>query len=264
MTTTTPVTNYPWQPASTNTGNLAIGNFKEGLMKGLRTERGIHAETCLTAVGALAGFAAQNAALNGVTSTEREPGNPPLSIAIARTTNGESFVFGDAINVYLFQEPRSLLPLIALVSGAAVQSGVPQGELPDCQEMAAHVAHTVGSAEFGTIRTPKDHAPHRQPLELLRQFWPLTRSVLRLAAPKRFLRAQEKPLQEIHWPIAISVVASQLLFMTRKSLDPRIGAALIMESAIITSKINPETIEPGKWKISYDAEQKPTFTRLHD
>jgi hypothetical protein len=37
--------------------------------------------------------------------------------------------------------------------------------------------------------------------------------------------------------------------MTKGVLSPRIGAALLMESAVITSKIDPETIEPGKWRI---------------
>ena len=35
----------------------------------------------------------------------------------------------------------------------------------------------------------------------------------------------------------------------KSSLHPRISAAIIMESAIITSKIDPETLEPGKWRI---------------
>jgi hypothetical protein len=264
MATTTPVTNYPWQPKSTNTGNLAIKNLREGLMKALRTERGIHAETCLAAIGAVAGFAAQAAALNRITSQEWDPTHPPSSIAIAQSKSGESFLFGDAINVYLFQEPQSQLPLIALVGGAAVQSGVPSNELPDCQEMAAHVARVVGSDNFGKVRAPNDHAPHQQPLELLRRIWPLTQAVLRLAPSKRFLRAAEKPLQEIHWPIVVGVVASELLFLTRKSLDPRIGAALIMESAIITSKIDPEAIEPGKWKIAIGEGTEPVVTRLRD
>jgi hypothetical protein len=264
MATTTTVTNYPWQPASTTTGNLAIRNVRDVVMKALRTERGIHSETCLTAIGAIAGYAAQAAALNCVTSKERDPVNPPLSIAIARTHSGESFLFGDAINAYLFKEDRSQFPLISLVAGAAIEAGVPPDELPDCQEMAAHIAHTVGTADFGRVRTPDGHAPHQQPVELLRQLWALARDVLSLPPPKRFFRATEKPLQEIQWPIVSGVVASQLLFMTRRSLDPRIGAALIMESAIVTSKINPETIEPEKWKISTNEEQKPTFTRLRD
>jgi hypothetical protein len=57
------IPNLPWQPQSFITGNLAIGNIHENLLRFLRTEAGIHAETLLTATGALVGFAAQHAAL---------------------------------------------------------------------------------------------------------------------------------------------------------------------------------------------------------
>jgi hypothetical protein len=37
--------------------------------------------------------------------------------------------------------------------------------------------------------------------------------------------------------------------MTKEVLNPGVAATLVMESAVITSKIDPETIEPGKWRI---------------
>jgi hypothetical protein len=67
------------------------------ILKALKTERGVHTETLLTSIGAVAGFAAQNAALDRVTSKERDLVNPPLSMAIARAKSGEAFLFGDAI-----------------------------------------------------------------------------------------------------------------------------------------------------------------------
>jgi hypothetical protein len=45
MVTTTSIASYPWQPESTITGNLAIGNLRENLLKSLETPRGIHSET---------------------------------------------------------------------------------------------------------------------------------------------------------------------------------------------------------------------------
>ena len=55
MATPQPVTSYPWQPESFITGNLAIGNFRENLLRALKTERGVPSETVLTAIGALTG-----------------------------------------------------------------------------------------------------------------------------------------------------------------------------------------------------------------
>jgi hypothetical protein len=74
-------------------------------------------------------------------------------------------------------------------------------------------------------------------------------------------RRQESLLQEIHWPIVLGLVASQYISMTRQALNPSVGATLILESAIITSKINPELVEPGKWRIDTGNSQRP-ITRL--
>jgi hypothetical protein len=259
MTTTTPVTSFPWQPESTITGNLAIGNLRENLLKSLKTQRGIHTETLLTAVGALAGFAAQNAALNQVTSPD--PTSPRLSIAIAQGRGGEKYVFGDAVNLYLFPEPNSTLPLFALIGGAVIQARLAADDVPDYKEMAKHVAAVVGSPQFGLLRAPKDHRPQLEPLELLGKLWPLTRDVMRLPLPKSIPPDREPPLKEIHWPIIVGLVAAQFIAMTKDVLSPRIGAALVMESAIITSKIDPENIEPGKWRISTGEAAAPV-TRL--
>ena len=115
--------------------------------------------------------------------------------------------------------------------------------------MAAHVAKVVGTVEFGKLRVSPEHQPQVPPLELLRKLWPLTRDVLQRPPHKTLFRRAEKPLQETHWPIIISIVGSQLIGMTKGVLNPRIGTALLMESAVITSKTDPETIEPGKWRI---------------
>jgi hypothetical protein len=261
MTATTPVTRFPWQPDSTATGDLAIKNLRETLMKALKNDRGIHSETLLTAVGALAGFAAQNAALDRITS--RDPAAPRLSIAIAQTKSGEKLILGDAVNVFLYPEAHSTLPLVAIIAGAAAQAGVPIAELPDYHEMAAYVATVVGTPDFGVLRARPGNPPQLGPLELLRKLWPLAREVLQRPPNKGFLRRAEKPLQEVQWPIIISVVGSQLIGMTKGTLSPRIGAALLIESAVITSKIDPETIEPGKWRIS-TGEGEQAITRLRN
>ena len=258
MPAITSVTRFPWQPDSRVTGDLAIKNLREGLMKALKNQRGIHTETLLTAVGALAGFAAQNAALERIAS--RDPAAPKLSIAIAQTKSGEKWIMGDAVNVFLYPEAQSTLPLVAIIAGAATQAGVPANQLPNSQEMASHVAAVIGTAEFGKLRAPTEHQPQLPPLQLLRNLWPLTLEVLQRPPHKGLLRRAEKPLQETHWPIVISIVGSQFIGMTKAVLNPRIGAALLLESAVIASKIDPETIEPGKWRIPMGEGQ--TIARL--
>ena len=92
-------------------------------MNSLKTARGIHTETLLTVIVALAGFASQNAALNLIASGTPSAA-PPLSFAVVSAKPGEIFLCGDAINVFLFPESGSVLPLGALIAGAAVSAGV--------------------------------------------------------------------------------------------------------------------------------------------
>jgi hypothetical protein len=226
-------------------------------MNSLKTARGIHSETLLAVVGALAGFAAQNAALNVITSGTASTGKP-RSLAIVSAKTGETFLFGDAINGFIFPEEGSVLPLAALVSGAAVKAGVAEANLPNLGEMAAYVASVVGSAaEFGKLRERPGVEPHLQPLAALTKLWPYARDMLARPPIKPLFGRRESPLQEIHWPIVLGLVASQYIAMTKQTLNPSIGAAIVMESAVITSKINPQLAEPGKWRIDTSNTQRP-------
>jgi hypothetical protein len=254
-----PITTYPWQPESTETGRRAIGDLGVGLMQSLKTARGVHTETLLTVVGALAGFAAQNAALNLIASGT--PSAALRSFALVSTKSGETFLYGDAINVFLFPESGSVLPLGALVAGAAVSAGVKEVDLPNTSEIAAHVASGVGNPEFGKLRVRQGVEPQLQPLAALLKFWPNTRDVLGRPPVKRLFRRRESPLQEIHWPIILGLVASQFIRMTKQAMNPSIGAALVMESAVITSKIDPELVEAGKWRIE-SGKGRQLITRL--
>jgi hypothetical protein len=247
MTTTASIKTFPWQPDSTATADLAINTVRERLMSALKDHRGIHTETLLTAVGSLAGFAAQNAALARVTSNDSSA--PRLSFAIVLTQSGEKWVMGDAVNVFLYPEPHSILPIYSILAGAAIKAGVAEGELPNIGEMAGYRAKVVGTPDFYKLRAPPDHQPLNEPLALLRRLWPLARDILSQPPQKKLFRAAEKPLQETYWPIILSIVGSQLIEMTKAILNPRISTSLAMESAIIFSKIDPETIEPGKWRI---------------
>jgi hypothetical protein len=259
MPTSVRITSYPWQPDSTKTALRAIGDLGTGLMRDLKTQRGIHTETLMTVVGALAGFAAQNAALTSITATT--PSVDLRSLAVAQPTGGGIFLFGDAINAFLFQDSESVLPLAALIGGAALSVGARQEELPNLGEIASHIASVVGTPEFGKLRVPQGVAPQLEPLAALFRFWPQTLDILARPPIKRLFGRQEAPCKEIHWPIILGLVASEFIRMSKTALHPRISAALVMESAVITSKVDPESIDPGKWRIDPSDAAKP-ITRL--
>ena len=51
---------YPWAGTRDEIAvNLAIGSLRDSMLKWLTSERGVHAETLLVSIGAIAGFAAQ-------------------------------------------------------------------------------------------------------------------------------------------------------------------------------------------------------------
>jgi hypothetical protein len=56
-------------------------------------------------------------------------------------------------------------------------------------------------------------------------------------------------LDEAHWPIIVAIVTSQFIPMMKDVMDPRIAFALALESAVISSKVDPERVAPGTWDI---------------
>lgn len=94
--------------------------------------------------------------------------------------------------------------------------------------------------------------PPLQPNDLLLKLWRPVCEILRLPLEQQIGRpagTNEPPLDEKHWPIIIAIVAGQFVKMTKDVLDPRISFALAMESAVISSKFDPERVEPGKWEV---------------
>lgn len=229
---------FPWEPDGGITANLAIGSLRDSLLMWLKSERGVHAETLMVATGALAGFAAQNAAWTQV----RKPGAviPDGGLVVAEA-GGEKFYLGDLVNAPLVAEGfGGEHALWSLIAGAAVEAGVPMSELPDVREMFGHVVGTIGAPGFGIPRAPAEHPPHLTPRKALDAFWPHVKFILsRTDAPGP---ASGNGVAPEHWPIVIGLVARHFLLMAKDTLDPRISLRLIMESAIAMSKVDPTTV----------------------
>jgi hypothetical protein len=242
----------PWVPQAEIRGNLAIGNLRENMLRFHAVERGVHAQTLLATMGALAGFAAQNAALNRAAAATASDG--PVSfpeLVLAEAKSGERYLAGDWINVHLFPEAGSVLPFWGFLAGAAVQAGASLQELPDTGEILRHVAGTLGGEAYGKLRAAAEHQPSLPPNELLRRSWPLACQIFTHPLPDEIAQTgrDEPPLDETHWPIIVAIVTSQYIPMMKDVMDPRVAFALALESAVISAKIDPERIEPGKWDI---------------
>jgi hypothetical protein len=246
----------PWEGTGDEiVANLAIGSLRDSLMTWLTTERGVHAETLLVAIGALAGFAAQTAAFVRVEKGDvpRPPGEASLSgealsqylrakglLVVATTRSGEHFYFGDLINGYLVQQSTSDYPLWGFVAAAAIAAGARPAELPDYVAMFRRASKTVGTAEFGLMPVAEAHQPHLSARKALDTFWPRAKFILsRADAPGP---PRDYGVRPEHWPLVTALVARQFITLAKDTLDPRIGIALLMEAAITMSKVDPKTV----------------------
>jgi hypothetical protein len=104
----------------------------------LQSREGIHAESLLACVGALAGYACQ---------------------AYVRRAGARE-------DLPLTASPLSVW---ALVRRSLQKLGKP---LPDIDEISAHVTRTLGTGEFGVPRVAHEHRPHKLPVVYLTQLWP--------------------------------------------------------------------------------------------
>jgi hypothetical protein len=237
----------PWNPDDAIIPNLTIGSMRDSILKWLTGPRGVHAETLMVVTGALAGFAAQNAAFRSI----GPPGTPANGAIMEAEAGGERYYFGDRINGYLVQQTgQYAYPLWGFVAAAAMQAGTARADLPNVVEMFDHVSKSIGTPDFGIPRTSKDHPFHLTPRQALEKFWPIAKVLLSNAdgVLVRGLSGLDSDpegrtsVPEAHWPLVIALVAQQFIKTAKGTLDPRLSFSLIMESAIMMSKVDPTTV----------------------
>lgn len=191
----------------------------ERLMDAMQTERGVHIESLLGALGALGGYACQasvraRARAEGLEETAR--------LARAQCADGKVYFFGDDLNRPLAEDEYSVWGIAA---GGAQAAGC--REIPQPDDVFAHAAATVGSEQFGLPRLPPDHPMHDTPLAYLEAFWP---EVFRLAS--KFCP------DPAHWPVLLGLAIQELILQARGVIDPCLALQIVMECAVPTSKID--------------------------
>jgi hypothetical protein len=238
----------PWPPEQDAAANQAIGSLRNLLLNGLKTERGIQAETLVMAAGSLAGFSAINAVFEAYLKRgrakigDRQTTDTSATIVEVKASDGRTYYFGDLINSFLaaVAGPASRPFFVwGYLAGVGINSGVPTAELPDINEMFQRAASTVGTPEFGTPRMPSNLKPLLTTRQAIERLWPATRAILsRSDAPG----ANGHAVDVEHWPIVCAIVAQQLVGQTKGVLDTKVALRLVMESAIFMSKIDPRSV----------------------
>ena len=210
-------------------GEPALGDIPtriaDWLMRELKDERGIHCETILTVIGALAGYAAQQALWEGMV----KPGKLAITQAftIVEASSGATYFFGDALDALLASMEPKHLSIWKIVAGGALVSG--GDHLPDMGNLLRHCAATAGTSAFGLPRLPDEHLPSILPRAALERFWPGARLFLTLAEP-------------LHWPIHMANAAQKLMHAMKGSIAPDLAVRVVMEAAVPMSRVDPATV----------------------
>jgi hypothetical protein len=178
----------------------------------------------LTVLGALAGFAAQQsvwaaAIASGVT--------PAQAFTVIRTSAGESFYFGEALNQVLASNREGSVSVWQFVAGVARRAGATR--LPDLGDTFNHTAETVGTERFGIPRLPPGNRPRMMPREAVNLYWPKVRAMMEHTEPGL-------------WPMWLAMAAAKMIAQMRETCAPDFACYIVMEAAVPMSKIDPATV----------------------
>lgn len=239
----------PWGIDSAFAANHAIDGLQAYLVRQIDGPRGVHIETLMTAVGALAGFSAQHAIRETVVKSGKLPEHGGKdakagAFIVATTKSGETFYFGDLLNSYLVLHDTTYGPgrftLFAFTAKAVEDAKrQPLGQ-PEIAAIFKHAGATAGAPEFGIPRLPERHKPKLLPREALNRFWPATMQILSRTSAAG---SKGESLSPQHWPAVIGIVAQRFIEQSKDVLDPAMSMRIIFEAAIPMSKVDPRTVK---------------------
>ena len=231
----------PWKDAPDGAAaNVALADLVNNLPRRLTVDGVLHAETLLAATGAIAGFAAQRALMDGMTAEQVV--DPSSGFDIVQTTNGGYFFFGEPLDRALLpQSPADPHKLWTLAASGAITGGLDANALPPIAPMFEFVAKTIGSDREGTTSVRDCHlrAPAR---ELLMVVWPLALDCFNGQVSGQALTPPMAVGQR--WrPVIAAHAANRMIRHTALAVPPLKALTIVMETAIYASKLPPAMVE---------------------
>ncbi|MBC3807268.1 hypothetical protein H8K52_07915 [Undibacterium seohonense] len=190
------------------------------LFMAMSTEKGIHLESLLSALGALAGYACQVSVREDFVVRQGRAEND-VFILVHSKQNSDTYYFGDLLNRPLAESRYSVW---SLSSGATQKLGLQ--ELIDLHDIFKHVTATLGTVDFGVPRVADEHKAKEIPLNYVSFLW-----------PQLFPLAQSFCPNPTDWPIIFGVAIQEILFASKDLIAPKLALTIVMESAVPMSKI---------------------------
>ena len=191
----------------------------------------LHAPTAMSAIGVVAGYAAQCAAADAILRKLR-----PRTLATLNKVgckDGSVLYYGDEINRHLVTGAGGDYPLSGFLRGAVLHAGHTQDEIVGDEDFIRDADTVASMKEFDIVKAPEGQAPFWDVSQMLRHVWPKARAVLehrvRPATVTKAVGVQ-------HWPVIAAVVAQQYVGLAKEIVPPPAAMAIILDSAIKASK----------------------------
>lgn len=192
------------------------------LLQGMGNARGVHAESLLCTLGALAGYACQ-VSLRSEALSRGEAANGAFQVVT--DTQGRRYFFGDALNARLVEGRHSVWNVATSgLRKAGLQA------LPDLAPVFSHVAASVGTPDFGIPRWPQGHQAGDLPIRYVKSLWPTVMPLLRQFTPA-----------PAEWPLLFGFALQEALRLSREVLPPEVALQIVMESAVPMSRVDLQT-----------------------
>ncbi len=186
----------------------------------MKTEKGVHIESLLSALGSVAGYSCQTSVREEFVKNNKLQENDVFTLVTDK--DGKTYYFGDLLNKPLAESQYSVWGLVA---GAAQELNIKS--LPDLGDIFKYVSETVGSENFGIPRIPANHSPSHPPIEYVKSMYPELIPLL-----KQYCAVPSE------WPILLGLAIQEVLYMSKGVIDPSMAVSIIMESAIPMSKVD--------------------------
>jgi hypothetical protein len=196
---------------------MGAKEIMERLTQALRNERGVHIESLVGVLAALAGYACQ-VSVREAARAQRVPETALMTSV--QTKDGRTFFVGDAINRALVNSQYSVWGIAA---AGAQDAGCTA--LPDIAEVFTYANSTVGSASFGHYRVAGNQ-PGDLPANYL-AMWPDVQAIIARFCPD--------PAQ---WPVLLAIALRDAIIWGKAVLKPSLALGLAMDTAVAMSMVD--------------------------